>query len=167
MAMDKGDVISVLNDLIETSEDGVKDFRACADAVKNSEAKSFFNDRVQLIERGLRELTDEVRRLGGDPEQHGTARGAMRRGLIDVRSALSGKDDGAVLTECARAEEAAVKKYQDVLKQDLPTEVRSIVERQLGGVMENRDRVRMLRDNMSAASPGMARGADREAPPPA
>src|SRR5690242_8968995 len=59
MAMDRDDVISVLNDLIATSEDGVKDFRACADAVKSNEAKTFFNNRVRLIEKGLTELQGE------------------------------------------------------------------------------------------------------------
>lgn len=167
MAMKRDDVIAVLNDLIETSEDGMKDFHACADAVKGSEAKMFFNDRVRMIERGLKELTEEVRRLGGEPEMHGTARGAMRRGMIDVKSALTGKDDAAVLTECERAEEAAVKKYQDALAKDIPQEVRAIVERQLGGVMENRDRVHMLKDSARTARPGVTRPADREAPPPA
>jgi hypothetical protein len=37
MAMDRDDVISVLNDLVETSEDGLKVFRTCADGVTNSE----------------------------------------------------------------------------------------------------------------------------------
>lgn len=166
MAMDRDDVIAVLNDLIATSEDGVKDFRACADAVNSSDAKMFFTDRVRLIEKGLKELQGEVRRLGGDPNEHGTARGAMRRGVIDVESAIMRKDDGAVLNECTRAENAAVESYQSALEKDLPPEVRTIVERQLQGVMENRDRVRTLRDTIPATRPGVAREADRGTRPP-
>jgi uncharacterized protein (TIGR02284 family) len=167
MAMNKDDSIAVLNDLIATSEDGVNDFRSCANAVKNSEAKAFFNDRVRLIQRGLTELQNEVRRLGGHPERHETASGSTRRTSMDLESTLAGtKDDGAVLSECARAEEAAVKKYQDALEQDLSPEVRDIVERQLGGVLENRDRVRSLRDSAATARSSAPREVDRGAPPP-
>jgi uncharacterized protein (TIGR02284 family) len=163
--MHRDDSIAVLNDLIATSEDGVNDFRACANAVKNSEAKAFFNDRVRLIQRGLTELENEVRRLGGHP--HETASGTTRRTSMDLESTLAGtKDDGAALSECARAEEAAVKKYQDALEQDLSPEVRDIVERQLGGVLENRDRVRSLRDSVSTARSGASRQANRGAAPP-
>jgi uncharacterized protein (TIGR02284 family) len=168
--MDRDDVISVLNDLIETSEDGLKVFRTCADGVTNSEAKTFFTDRVRLIERGESELKAEVRRLGGDPENRGTVRGALRRAAINLTSAITGKDEAAVLDQCARAEDAAVENYEEALRKDLPPEVRAIVERQYRGVLENRDRVRMLRGRIGAARPGVAREADREAgreaPPP-
>lgn len=167
MAMNRDDSIAVLNDLIATSEDGVNDFRACANAVRNSEAKGFFNDRVHLIQRGLTELENEVRRLGGHPQRHETASGTTRRTSMDLESTLAGKkDDGAVLAECARVEDAAVKSYQDALKQDLSPEVRDIVERQLGGVLENRDRVRSLRDSVPTARSSAPREADRGAPPP-
>jgi hypothetical protein len=131
MAMNR-DVISALNDLIETSEDGVKVFRTCADAVTNREAKTFFADRVRLIEQGEAELKAEVRRLD----------------------------------QCARAEDAAVENYEAALRKDLPPEVRAIVERHYRGVLENRERVRVLKDRSAAARPGVAREAGREAPPP-
>jgi uncharacterized protein (TIGR02284 family) len=164
MPRDSDHDIAVLASLIHTSEDGIRDFRACANAVRDGEAKAFFNDRVQLIERGLKELRNEVRRLGGDPKARSA--GAARGTAIDEESALAGKDDGAIMTECARAEEAAVTSYEDSLKQDLSPEVRAIVERQLGGVLENRDRVRKLRDRVSAPRSGTAREAERGAPPP-
>jgi uncharacterized protein (TIGR02284 family) len=164
MPRDSDHDIAVLENLILTSEDGIRDFRACANAVRDSEAKAFFNDRVQLIDRGLTELRNEVRRLGGDPEARSA--GAARGTAIEAESALTGKDDGAVLTECARAEDAAVTSYEDALRQDLSPEVRAIVERQLGGVLENRDRVRTLRDRVSAPRSGTAREAERGAPPP-
>jgi uncharacterized protein (TIGR02284 family) len=167
MAMDSDDVISVLNDLIETSEDGVKVFRTCGDAVTNSEAQTFFNDRVRLIERGDAELRAEVRRLGGDPTNRGTVRGALRRAAINLTSAITRKDEAAVLEQCARAVDAAVENYEEALRKDLPPEVRAIVERQYRGVLENRDRVRTLKDRIAAARPGVAREAGRDAPPPA
>lgn len=168
MAMNNDDVISVLNDLIETSEDGIKGFRECAEAVQNGEARAFFNNRVRLIERGKSELQAEVLRLGGDPENRGTARGALHRAWINLKAAVTAKDDAAILTEAVRGEDVAVENYGDALGKDLPPEVRSIVERQYRGVLENRDRVRALRDSASAGRSTAAREreVDREAPPP-
>ncbi|HEU4641606.1 MAG TPA: PA2169 family four-helix-bundle protein [Gemmatimonadaceae bacterium] len=168
MAMSNDDVISVLNDLIETSEDGIKGFRECAEHVQNPEAKTFFNNRVALIERGLEELRAEVRRFGGDPEHRGSVGGALHRAWIDLRAAVTSKDDHALLAEAERGEDVAVKNYKDALNKDLPPEVRAMVERQYRGVLENHDRVRALRDTISSTRSATARPreVDRGAPPP-
>ncbi|HEX6533914.1 MAG TPA: PA2169 family four-helix-bundle protein [Gemmatimonadaceae bacterium] len=166
MATNTDDIISVLNDLIETSEDGIKGFRQCADAVHNSEARAFFNNRVRLIERGKTELQAEVRRLGGDPEHRGTASGALHRAWLNLRTAISSNDDHAILDEALRGEDVAVKNYEDALAKDLTPEVRAIVDRQYRGVLENRDRVRALRDTIPSGRSATAREIDREAPPP-
>jgi len=166
MAKDNDDIISVLNDLIETSEDGIKGFHECADNVRNPEAKAFFTDRVRLIERGKVELQNEVRRLGGDPDHRGTAGGAMHRAWIKVKSAVTGKDDDAILAEAARGEDVAVENYEDALGKDLPPEVRTIIDRQYRGVLENRDRVKLMKEGRSATRSAAMREPDREAPPP-
>jgi len=166
MAMDNDDVISVLNNLIETSEDGIKGFHECADHIRNAEAKAFFTDRVRLIERGKVELQNEVRRLGGDPEHRGTAGGAMHRAWVKVKSAVTGKDDEAILAEAVRGEEVAVENYEDALGKDLPPEIRTIIDRQYRGVVENRDRVKRMKDSRSATRSAATRDPDREAPPP-
>ena len=166
MAKDNDDIISVLNDLIETSEDGIKGFHECADNVRNPEAKAFFTDRVRLIERGKVELQNEVRRLGGDPDHRGTAGGAMHRAWIKVKSAVTGKDDDAILAEAVRGEDVAVENYEDALGKDLPPEVRTIIDRQYRGVLENRDRVKLMKEGRSATRSAAMREPDREAPPP-
>jgi uncharacterized protein (TIGR02284 family) len=164
--MDNDDIISELNDLIETCEDGVKGFRTAADAIKSAEAKSVFNTRIQLIERAETELKAEVRRLGGDPEDRGSATGALHRGWLNLKAAVTGSDDDAILSECERGEDAAVGRYEDALKKDLPPEVRSLVERQYQGTLQNRDRVRALHRRLKEASTMRSRTSDREAPPP-
>jgi uncharacterized protein (TIGR02284 family) len=164
MAMNNKDVISVLNDLIETCEDGKKGFRTAADSVRSTEARTFFNDRIRLIERGEQELRDEVRRLGGDPENRGSVSGAMHRGWINLKSAITNQDDEAILTEAERGEDAAVKNYEDALRKDLPPNIRQMIQRQFDGVVQNRDRVRTLRNIVAGGARG--RGAERGAPPP-
>ena len=130
MARDNDATISVLNDLIETSKDGANGFRAAADAVRSPEAKALFTSRVPIIERAVTELQAEVRRLGGEPETSGSVAASVHRGWINLKAAVTGKDDAAIITECERGEEVAAKNYEDALKKELPTDVRTVVERQ-------------------------------------
>ena len=166
---DNDAAISVLNDLIETSRDGVNGFRAAADAVGSAEAKAVFLSRVQYIERAVAELQDAVRRLGGDPERTGSVAAALHRGWIGLKSAVTGKDDAAIITECERGEEVAVKNYEDALEKDLPADVRALVERQYRGTIQNLEQIRALARARGADSPTVAprpaADRDRGAPP--
>ena len=59
-----------------------------------------------------------------------------------------GKDDYAILSECERGEDVAVRNYSKALKKDLPAEVKGIVNRQFMGVMQNHDTIKALRDQL-------------------
>lgn len=146
-------VISTLNGLIETCKDGAKGFRAAAEAVTRPDVKSLFASRVPIIERSAAELQDEVRRLGGDPETSGSAAAAVHRGWMGLKSALTGTNEEAILTECERGEELAVKNYEDALKRDLPAETRALVEAQYRGTVSNLEKVRALARAYGASAP--------------
>ncbi|HKF95481.1 MAG TPA: PA2169 family four-helix-bundle protein, partial [Gammaproteobacteria bacterium] len=92
------------------------------------------------------------RRLGGDPDTSGSASGAAHRAWVNVKSAVTGKDDKAILQEVERGEDVAVESYQKALKKDLPADIRALVERQYQGVQENHNRVRDLRDQYQATA---------------
>ena len=156
MAGDTKRAISTLNDLIETCKDGANGFLAAADAVKNPDAKALFTSRVPIIERAAAELQAEVRRLGGDPETTGSVAATVHRGWINLKSAVTGKDDAAIVTECLRGEELAVKNYEDALATGLPAESRAIVERHLRGTVQNLEQVRTLAGAYGASEPTVA-----------
>jgi uncharacterized protein (TIGR02284 family) len=143
-------VVSVLNDLIETSKDGEKGFRKAAEDAHDSQLKTMFLERAEDCARGARELQDAVQTLGGKPETGGSMSGALHRGWVDVKSAVSDRSDHAILVECEKGEDVAKKRYHDALEKDLPADVRAIVERQYQGVLQNHDRVRELRDQHAA-----------------
>ncbi|KRB79131.1 ferritin-like domain-containing protein [Noviherbaspirillum sp. Root189] len=144
--MDNDDVITTLNDLIETSKDGEDGFRACADDAKDPTLKAFFANRAQACAAAATELQNAVRSYGGDPETSGGLGGALHRRWVDIKSMITGKDDKAVLQECERGEDVAVSSYRRALEKNLPVEVRTMVERQYQGVLQNHDQVKSLRD---------------------
>ena len=150
--MDNDQVISTLNNLIETCRDGQNGFQTAAEGVERSELKTLFHTYSQQRARFVGELQDEVRRLGGDPEDSGSVAATLHRGWIDIKSAVTGKDDGAILSECERGEDVAVSNYRSALDTDLPANVRAVVERQFGEVKEAHDRIRSLEKSSKAGA---------------
>ncbi|MEE1868036.1 ferritin-like domain-containing protein [Pseudomonas auratipiscis] len=152
------DVISVLNELIEYSKDGEKGFKTSAEDVKNPELKTYFLQRAGECASAASELQHQVRALGGDPETSTSVSGDLHRTWVNIKSALTGKDEEAVLNEVERGEDHALKAYKDALEKlgklhMVPgNEVYAIVERQYHGVQRNHDQVKALRDRARAQS---------------
>jgi uncharacterized protein (TIGR02284 family) len=149
--MNRGDVIGVLNDLIETSLDGDEGFRTCADNVKNPSLKSFFAQKAARCREGAAQLQHIVREMGGEPETASSASGAVHRFWVNIRGTLSGMDDTAILAECERGEDTAKSVFENALRQDLPGDVRRIVERQFQEVTANHDRIKAMREMKAGA----------------
>lgn len=138
------DVISTLNGLIETCKDGQKGFESAAEGIKNTQYKQLFSEYAIQRAQFVNELQAEVGRLGGDPEKAGSVAGALHRGWINIKSVVTGEDEGAILSECERGEDAAVKAYEEALKEGLSADVAPVVERQYHLVRQAHDRIRGL-----------------------
>jgi uncharacterized protein (TIGR02284 family) len=144
--------VKVLNNLIETSKNGEKGFLAAAEDTKNAELRQLFQRRAQDCASGAAELQAIVAQSGETPEDSGTVAGALHRGWVNLKAAVAGRDDLAILEECERGEDVAKKQYADALQDNLPENIRAIVQRQYDGVLRNHDQVKALRDRMRAAS---------------
>jgi uncharacterized protein (TIGR02284 family) len=147
---DRDDVIDVLRDLAECCLDGEYGFRACADQAKAPELKSVFLQRAEDCRNGWMEINEQIINCGGKVEEHGSAGGALHRGWVAVKTALSTYDDKAVLEEAERGEDNAKARYMKALQKPLPAQAKMVVERQMHGVQRNHDQVRMLRDQYRA-----------------
>ncbi len=146
------DVISTLNNLIETCKDGQDGFKTAAEGVERSDLKSTFYELAQQRSQFAGELQGLVRELGGDPENTGTTTAALHRGWINIKSVVTGKDDGSILDECERGEDSAKKAYEKATQMTLPSNVGSVVQQQATQVKAAHDRVRDLRDAAKAAN---------------
>ncbi|MGI9035524.1 MAG: ferritin-like domain-containing protein [Pyrinomonadaceae bacterium] len=147
--MTNDDVISTLNNLIETCKDGQEGFKQSAEGVKDSNLKSTFYEFEQQRAKFAGELQSLVRKLGGDPEKSGSTTGALHRGWINIKSAVTGQDEGAILNEAERGEDVAKKAYKDALNENLPANVASVVQQQYTQVQTAHDKVRDLRDSVN------------------
>ncbi len=90
--------------------------------------------------------------MGGDPETTGSVAASLHRGWINIKSAVTGRDDSAILNEVERGEDAAKKAYKDALAESLPANVNTVVQTQSEAVNAEHDKVRNLRDSVNAAT---------------
>jgi uncharacterized protein (TIGR02284 family) len=97
-------------------------------------------------------LNDQIQSLGGDVRDSGSALGAVHRGWVSMKLALSSQDDKVVLGEAERGEADALTRYREALQKPLPAAIRSLVERQLQAVQRHHDQIKMLRNQLSIPS---------------
>jgi uncharacterized protein (TIGR02284 family) len=151
--MNQKEIASTINNLIETLKDGEKGFKEAADAVNDPEMKSLFTEYSAQRHQFASELQSEIRSLGGaEPETGGSAAGAMHRGWMDLKSAISGKDESAILAECERGEDSAVKEFTGAIGKPLSSPLRDIVFRQYTEIKRAHDRIKQLRDAAKKAA---------------
>src|SRR6202162_3457744 len=141
------EVISTFNGLIETLKDGQKGFKEAAEAVKDPQLKSLFDQYSQQRSQFAIELQNQAKSLAeAEPEKTSSAAGAMHRAWINLKSAATGGDDDAILAEGERGEDSAVNEYREALENGLTSSLRDVVSRQYREVMTAHDRIKNLRD---------------------
>ena len=139
--------ISTLNSLIETLKDGEEGFKQAADGVVDLQLKSLFNEYSRQRGRFANALQTQAQSLGeSKPERSSSAEGALHRAWINLKSAVTSGNDHAILSECERGEDSAVKEYEKALNDDLSPSLREIVSSQYSEVKNAHDRIRNLRD---------------------
>jgi uncharacterized protein (TIGR02284 family) len=145
--MNNHEVISVLNNLIETCTRGQNGFRNAAESIQNSEFRRLFNIFSQQRAQFITELQSEVHRLGGEASKSDEARTAPDKTIPfrPTATKVGGmRDEATVIAECQLEEETAVNDYQEALKADLPLDVQYVVKRQYMDIKDAFDRIRIL-----------------------
>lgn len=142
--MENDKAIQTLNSLIETCKDGERGFHTAAEGLKDPQAKSQFLEYSRQRGQMVRELQEEVRRLGGDPEKAGSMSGSMHRGWMNIKAAVTGHDDASIIAEAERGEDVAKEMYENALRESLPPSAAALVRRQSTQVHEAHDWVRAM-----------------------
>ncbi len=149
--MNENNVISVIEDLIETCKDGQKGYLDAAEHVKRLDLKKYFNERTLERSSFAGELEAELIRLGKpDKKVSASASAALHRVWIDTKVALGGGDH-SILESVEAGEDNAKKSYEKAVTSDLPENIAQIVRRQAASVQQAHDKVKRMRDLAKAA----------------
>ena len=143
--------IRTLNGLIATTIDSVDGYRTSAADVDSPRLAELFTARASERSSVAEQLRAEVTKLGGNPEDDGTLLAAGHRAFVNLKAAVSKRDDDAVIAEVERGEDHIKAKYEDALKDtDLAPATRSLVETAYGSVKSGHDQMRDLKHHMTA-----------------
>ncbi|MCW5629564.1 MAG: PA2169 family four-helix-bundle protein [Rhodoferax sp.] len=140
------ELIDALNRLIDTCADSAYGFASCADYSNISRHRAVFRKRAQECDTAREQLHELVQQLGGMPMRGGVASDSLHRGWVAVHGTLCGLCDASIVAECERGESETRERYRQVLDQELPTRVRTVVERQLRQIESSLQQIRSLRD---------------------
>jgi uncharacterized protein (TIGR02284 family) len=110
------DVIAMLDECATICTDGEKRYSEAAAETRDLALKELFLEYAQQRGDFVVALGAEISKLGGVSMHAGTARGALHRGFMAIRSAVEDHDAAAILNECERGERGALVRYDRVLR---------------------------------------------------
>ena len=154
---------TTLNTLIATLLDSVDGYTKSAHDVKDRELADRFNARARERQGAVAGLQAAVARLGGNPEDDGTLLAGAHRAFINLKEAVTGTDDQAIINEIERGEDYLKGKFEAALKNvDLAPEARSAVDQawtsvktghdEMSGLKHNRERAESYREGQEDAT---------------
>ena len=144
--------ISTLNTLIATTIDSVNGYEDSAKNIDNDRFREIFRQRANERQEVVESLRAEVRRLGGNPEDGGSFMGKAHQRFEDLKAAVTGRDEKAIINEVERGEDYLKGKFEAALNDgELSGESRSVVQNCYQSVREGHDQMSQLKHGMEAS----------------
>ncbi len=134
-----------LADLVEINNDRIEGYQKAAGYLEqeDSDLRNLFNDMAAQS----RQFIGELQFYLDEADQGTTVRGKFYRAWMDVKNTLSSNDRKSALESCEFGEDAALRAYVSALQEDdLSSDVRSLLEKQMSTIKDSHDRIRSLRD---------------------
>lgn len=132
--MDNNKTISVLNDLLNITNDRIEGFSKVEDRVweSRSSLRSDYDEMVSRSQAMKSELISLINAKGGQTDNITSTAGAIHRAWIDVKNSFSSDNIESTLENVVFGEAAAIDAYQDALDSgDLCPESSRIIKDQL------------------------------------
>jgi uncharacterized protein (TIGR02284 family) len=147
--MDNSHDISVLNTLIRTTIDSSRGFADAAEEDENSQHSQFFSQMADERSQCVMQLQAQVTALGGEPEDSSSFTAAAHRGFMDLKQAVMGNSDEAIVQEVERGEDYLKAKYEAALQDgELSPETRQVVQQAYQSVRKGHDRASAMKHQM-------------------
>lgn len=137
---------TALNTLIATLIDSVNGYQKAGADTDNSQYREMFNARAQERQQAVTKLQAVVGQFGGTPEGEGSTAGAIHRGWINLKEAIVGRDDEAIVNSVESGEDYLKEKFETVLNnKDLPMEAQTAIQEAWQSVRAGHDQMSQLK----------------------
>jgi uncharacterized protein (TIGR02284 family) len=149
MQTDQGKAVKVLNSLIETTLDSANGYKEAAENAQAEQLRTLFSERSQSRRNLVSQLQQEVRTFGGQPEDDQSLLGKAHNKFVDIKNAVMGGSDKAVVDEVERGEDFIKAKYETAMKDDdLTGNARQVVSRAFESIRAEHDEISALKRSM-------------------
>jgi uncharacterized protein (TIGR02284 family) len=153
ISMDKDAQVTTLNTLTTTLIDSINGYQDAAENSDNSRFQQIFRERADERSRIAEDLRSEVRRLGGEPPTDGSFMGKTHQSWLDLKAAITGRDDKSVINSVEAGEDYLKEKFETALDSgELTGEERQVVERAYQSVRSGHDQISQLKHGMETHS---------------
>jgi uncharacterized protein (TIGR02284 family) len=142
---------ATLETLTTTLIDSVNGYRDAAQNAEGTKFQELFRRNADERSRIAEELRAEIRRLGGNAPDDGSFLGATHQRFLDLKAAVTGRDDKAIINEVERGEDYLKEKFEAALNAtDVAPETRTIIERAYQSVRQGHDQISSLKHGLDA-----------------
>lgn len=142
---------STLNDLIATTFDSIDGY---LDAAKNAESDrlvALFDQRAIERRAVIDLLRREVIRLGGTHQDDGSLSASAHRMFFNLKSAVTGRDEPAIIDEVNRGEDHIKAKFEEAMADtELSPAVLRTIRECYAAIRQGHDKMRDLTHTISA-----------------
>jgi uncharacterized protein (TIGR02284 family) len=147
--MTKEEQLQHLHDLIAVAKDSELGYRTAAEHVDDPHLAGIFSQYATQRAGFVEDLTAEAARITGElPSESGSVMGAVFRGWMNLKSALTGGGAEAIVAACETGEDSAQAAYERVVNMDVSGKMRSLVEAQWNKIKEAHQRMLHLKEQL-------------------
>ena len=143
-------LIETLNDLVKINNDRINGYEKASEEIKSTDVDlhAMFGKMANDSRDHVRELSNAVVKIGGEPATDTTISGKIYRTWMDVKAAFAKKERLSVLEACEFGEDAAQKAYDAALASDaeMNAETRQLIMDQKASLKTSHDIIKKYRD---------------------
>lgn len=147
--------IQLLNKLIQINNDRFEGYETAFKETDEQYLKILFSSLMLTSQKCKQTLINEVVRYGGVPTESTRIAGKLFRVLMDVKAAITGKDQKTILNSCLFGEHIALETYQNMLDNDLDNlsfEEQKIINAQMALLRADYEKIKLLHEDLVASS---------------
>jgi uncharacterized protein (TIGR02284 family) len=141
--------VAVLNDLIQVNNDRRAGYDKAISELNDKDAgelepflRRIVNDSIDYNT----ELEKLVSLYEGKTAEGTSGAGKVYRAWMELKALLTGSDSVTILESCETVEATAIRAYNEVLEEELGSDIRRLVKAQKSGIVQAFEDIRNLRN---------------------
>ena len=145
--------ITLLNTLTATLIDSVNGYRDAAGHAESGRFQELFRKFADDRSQAAEQLRAQVTALGGNAEDDGSLLGKTHQRFLDLKAAITGRDDQAIVNEVERGEDYLKEKFEAAIDNaDISAQSKTVIQQVYASVRQGHDAMRDLKHGMEATS---------------